>query len=247
MFERPKNTGSRFGFVSIVLIALAIVFPAFYGIGELSPTIQAYTTLLLAGLVMSIFFSYMYGNITRTKQAPRGMSPQAIQKQFTVVYVGIIAGLVLVVVNGLTNIGGNYLLASTFGEISQEAIYLAILAGVAEELFFRGFIQTLIRIYVPSLVFAILPSAIIFALFHYFVGLTATAFMVLFIMGVLLGLLHELFNDIGVPMIAHIVNNVFSMLATIMAIVTGNVLLIGAVIGLAVLTYVIVSSKRRRK
>jgi len=244
LFERPKDTGSRFGFVSILLIAIAIVFPVFYGLGSLSPMVVAYTSLLLAGLVMSIFFSYMYGNITRTKRAPRGLSAADIQKQFSVVYVGIIAGLVLVIVNGLTNIGGNYLMGSATGIGTEEVIYLALLAGVAEELFFRGFIQTMIRIYVPSLIFAIVPSALIFALFHYFTNLSATAFVVLFFMGIILGLLHELFNDIGVPMIAHIVNNVFSMLGTVVILITGNLFIIIGITALAVGTYIVVSLRR---
>lgn len=247
LFERPTDTGSRFGFVSILLIAIAIVFPVFYGIGSLSPMVVAYTQLLLAGLVMSIFFSYMYGNITRTKRAPRGLNAADVQKQFSVVYVGIIAGLVLVVANGLTNIGGNFLMGSAVGVGQEELIYLALLAGVAEELFFRGFIQTMIRIYVPSLIFAIVPSAIIFALFHFFANQSATAFVVLFLMGLILGLLHELFNDIGVSMIAHIVNNVFSMLATVVALITGNIFIIIGIVALAVGTYMVVSLRRVKK
>ena len=99
----------------------------------------------------------------------------------------------------------------------------------------------------PALVFAIIPSALIFALFHFFTGASPTAFTILFMMGIVLGLLHELFNDIGVPMVAHIVNNVFAMMSTVIAILTGNILIIGLAIGLMILTYVMVKSKRSRK
>jgi len=246
LFERPKNTGSRFGFISILLIAIALVFPVFYGLGTDSQAVQSYTALLLSGLVMSIFFSYMYSNITRTKRAPKGMNPQAIQKQFNVLAVGIVSGIVLVVINGLTGISSNILLGSTIGTIPIEAIYLGLLAGVAEELFFRGFIQTLIRIYVPSLILAIVPSALIFALFHFFAYQSATAFIVLFVLGLFLGILHEMFNDIGVPMIAHVVNNIFAMLGVITTILTGNIVIIAAVAGILVVTYLIASTRRRK-
>ena len=244
LFERPKNTGSRFGFLSILLIAIALVFPVFYGIGNDSEAVQAYSTLLLAGLVMTLFFSYLYSNITRTKRQPKGMSPADIQKQMNVLVFGIIGGALLVLVNGFTNQGANWLLGSAIGNISPEAIYLGLLAGVAEELFFRGFIQTMIRVYVPSLIMAIVPTAIIFALFHFFAYQTTTAFVVLFMLGLFLGILHEMFNDIGVPMIAHIVNNIFAMLGTVIALITGNMVIIVLVVGIMIAVYLVASARR---
>lgn len=242
-FERPKNTGFRHGFISLILIAIALIFPVFYSIGSGNPLIQSYQNMMIAGLVMSIFFSSMYRNMTKTGRKDIALSSYNITKQMMVLTTGVIAGLVLVMINIFTNIGVSQILTGS----AYEGFYLGLLAGIAEELFFRGFIQTLIRLYVPVLLLALVPSALIFTLFHYFAYQSPVAFMVLFVLGIFLGILHEMFNDIGVPMLAHIVNNTFAMLPMVMAAIMGNMMILFLLIGVVVVSYLIAVARSGRR
>lgn len=129
----------------------------------------------------------------------------------------------------------------------MEAIYLGLLAGVSEELFFRGFIQNLVRMFVPAFIFAVVPSAIIFTLYHTVAYQSEVSLLVIFVLGLFLGILHEMTNDIGVPMLAHVLNNIFSMFSVVVALITGSLVFILMAAGIAVLIYMIGVSRRRRK
>ena len=241
LFERPKDTGFRFGLIAMLLVSIALIFPSFYGLGYTDPQVLQFTIILIVGLVMSIMFSFMVKNASRTTIDSR-VTGDAIFKQVRVLFIGVIAGLVAVAINIFTGVGMGVFTAST-----NEAMFmLGLLAGVSEELFFRGFIQNMIRVYVPSMIFAIIPTAVIFASFHFFAyGLNMTAWMVMFGLGVFLGLLHEIFNDIGVPMLAHVVNNVFAMLPLVIAGIMGNIVIVVFLVGVLVFSYVYATTRRR--
>lgn len=249
LFERPKNVGFRFGFIAIVLIMITAVFPAFLIIGVDSPQISSFQGMFLTGLVGTMFFSFILRNMSKTTDATGLLiTPQNISKQMGVLLVGVIAGIVMIIANSMiyNTTSNNIMFGSIWGTIDAQAFYLGMLAGVSEELFFRGFIGTFLRIVSPSLIFALIPSALIFSLFHYFAYQTLSAFVVLFALGLILGVVHEFTNDIGAPMLAHIINNTFAMMPMVIAILTDNVFII---VGIVVVFIVIAfgrSSFRRR-
>lgn len=247
LFERPKDIGFRFGFIAILLIMITAVFPAFISVGYDDPQISSFQGMFLTGMVGTLFFSTMLRQMSKTR-AEDGIvfSPQNINKQFAVLMIGITAGIVMVVSNGLVYSTSNLVLSSVWGEINTKALYLGLLAGVSEELFFRGFIGTFMRIVSPNLIFAIVPSALIFALFHYFAYLELSAFVVLFVLGIILGLIHEFTNDIGAPMLAHVINNTFVMMPVVLAVLTDNVFIIVGLVAVFVFIVFARTSFRRK-
>lgn len=230
LLERPKNVGFRVGFIAVTLIVITAIFPIFVNIGYPSDLLNSFQGMFLMGLVGTMFFSFMLRQMSQTTDGGKALILNAknISKQTAVLIVGIVAGLIMVVTNGLiyTNIEGNVLLGSVWGEIDPTAFYMGLLAGVSEELFFRGFIGTFLRLIAPALIFAVVPSALIFALFHYFAYQSVGAFIVLFVLGLILGFVHELSNDIGASMVAHVINNMFTMMPAVMAVLIGNLFII---------------------
>ena len=239
LFERPKNIGFRFGFIALCLVMITAVFPAFISIGTDDAQISSFQGMFLTGLVGTLFFSVMLNNVSKSRQNPQGgivFSPQVVNKQLGVLMVGVMAGLVMIISNSLIYNGGNILI----GAVGAKGLYLGLLAGVSEELFFRGFIGTFMRLVAPNLILALVPSALIFALFHYFAYSELLAFIVLFVLGMILGLIHEFTNDIGAPMLAHVLNNTFAMMPSVLSLLTDNVFII---VGVAVL-FIILSFGR---
>ena len=249
LFERPKDVGFRFGFIALILVMITASFPAFISIGLTDPQIISFQGMFLTGMVGTLFFSVMLKQTTtRKKEGGIIFSPQNVNKQLGVLMIGIIAGLIMIVMNSAIYTGSNIMFGSVWGTIDAKAFYLGMLAGVSEELFFRGFIGTFLRLVSPSLVLALVPSAAIFALFHYFAYNELSAFIVLFVLGIILGLIHEFTNDIGAPMLAHVLNNTFAMMPMVIAVVTNNVFIIVIVaVMFIVLSYVRVFTRRKTK
>jgi membrane protease YdiL (CAAX protease family) len=131
-------------------------------------------------------------------------------------------------------------------------LYLGLLAGVAEELFFRGGIQALIRGATKEMPFspiiAIGSASIIFSVFHYWAyNGSMNAFVVMFVVGVVLGVLFEMTNDIGVPMLAHIVNNTFAMLPGVIAAISGSMTILVVFIVVVGGVYLIAAKKPNKR
>jgi len=239
LWEKPKNVGFRFGFVAMLLVSIALIYPTFMGIGYVDAQLLQWTVMLIIGLLMSFMFSSMLSGYGKTK-IDAGITPATIAKQMSVVSIGVVAGLILVALNAVTGMGIKVVVGSV-----EHGFFYGLMAGVAEELFFRGFIQNMLRVFVPSLILALIPTALIFALFHYFAyGLNPVALGVMFMLGIFLGLLHEIFNDVGVPMLAHVVNNVFAMLPAVIAVITGNLVIIVIIIGVVIVSYVFARTRR---
>ena len=225
LFEKPKDIGYRFGFIAILLIVITAMFPAFISIGASTPQLVSFQAMFLTGLVGSMFFAMMLRNMSKTRASGGDIfSAQNISKQIGVLMLAVMAGLVMIVANSALygSMGGNVLLASTWGTIDPTAFYLGLLAGVSEELFFRGFLGTFLRIVSPNLMLAVITTAAIFSLFHWFAYQTFTAFVILFVLGIILGLIHEFTNDIGAPMLAHVLNNSFAMLPAVLLVIMAN-------------------------
>lgn len=234
LFQRPKNVGFRIGFIAILLIVITAIMPAFILIGDYNPQLASFQTMFLTGLCGTVFFSVMLRQVSMRSREDMMLSARTISKQVIVLVVGLIAGLIMIISNSFlySSLIQNPLLGSIWGNIDSQAFYLGMLAGVSEELFFRGFIGTFMRLVAPNLLLAIIPSAMIFALFHYFAYSELAAFIVLFVLGIILGLIHEFTNDIGAPMLAHVLNNTFAMMPAVIAVITQNTLIIVGIVAI---------------
>jgi membrane protease YdiL (CAAX protease family) len=90
---------------------------------------------------------------------------------------------------------------------SAELALLAALAGVAEELLFRGVIQAELAERVPGLIALILASAA-FGLAHF---LTLTYALLAMVAGLYLGALFWLQGNLVIPIVAHAVYDYFAL------------------------------------
>ena len=163
-------------------------------------------------------------------------------------------GVVAVLVNAAMGISGNLLMSSAWGVISPEAFYFGFLAGVAEELFFRGFWQSLFELWFGATmlgrILAIFPAALLFAAFHFFAYIgNPLAFAVMFALGCVFGLIHAISKDIGTPILAHVINNSFAMLPFLVIILQANVIpiLILGVLGAITVTLATLAYPKRKK
>lgn len=96
--------------------------------------------------------------------------------------------------------------SSSFAALFVFAIMIAVGAPVVEELAFRGLLYGSLRKMGKAglhSIWVILITAVAFALFH----LEPTRFLVLFPIGVALGLARWKTQGLGAPMVAHLVNN----------------------------------------
>lgn len=92
---------------------------------------------------------------------------------------------------------------SSFGGLFFNLIVMAVFPAITEELFFRGIIQRLLKDWIRNPHVAIFITGIIFSFIHFqFYGFVPRVFM-----GVILGYLLYLTNNIWVPIFAHFLNN----------------------------------------
>lgn len=240
-----EKSGFVFGAISVFLIGFAFLFVLFVNIGEGQETTRSFVDMLTVGFFGAFAFSMVLAAQRRKKRGDEqalvfeAISSVTMQNQLsTVLPVGLMAGIIVVMVNLSVSVGGNILLGSAFGSIEPTNFLLGFLAGVAEELFFRGFLQTMIEFFLGGTAFgrffAPIPTAMIFAWFHYFAyGDNPIAWLVMFAIGLVFGYLHAISRDIGVPMLAHVINNTFAMMPFVVAFLTGNmfvIVIIGAVL-----------------
>jgi len=86
-------------------------------------------------------------------------------------------------------------------------LVLALLPAVAEELFFRGVVQTLLIKSNMRPMLAVFIAALSFSMMH----LQFDNFLAILVMGIVLGLLYQYTQNLWIPIIAHFINN-FSMI-----------------------------------
>lgn len=99
-------------------------------------------------------------------------------------------------------------LAGLRPELKEGFLYILLsqmLVAFSEELLFRGFVLTMLKVVVPSTNMAVLVSAVLFGLWHYPLGQNAGQVFSAFVVGAIYGALRTAFEDtdtIGVPSIA---------------------------------------------
>ncbi len=88
-----------------------------------------------------------------------------------------------------------------------QILIIAILAGVGEELFFRGFLQTWI-IGKTQIWIGIISASLVFGLLHY---VNFTYFIITFILGIALGIVYHLSNDLALVILWHAIYDVLAI------------------------------------
>jgi membrane protease YdiL (CAAX protease family) len=111
---------------------------------------------------------------------------------------GIVARTLLLTRRALTDISGNTLAAAL--------LTIGLISGAAEEMFFRGFVQTRLTVRWGSAV-AVLVTSAAFGIFH----IEPLYILVAFILGLYLGWMTEVSGSIIPAIVAHVLNNTFSV------------------------------------
>jgi membrane protease YdiL (CAAX protease family) len=259
---KSDKSGFVFGAISLFFIGIAFLFTLFVNIGAGQESTRSYIDMLTVGFFGAFAFSTILAAQRKKKKQSEEplifevISVESASRQLGMVLpIGIMAGVFVTVINLAANISGNLLLGSAFGSVDPTNFYLGLLAGVAEELFFRGFLQSMFELFLGGTNFARfvapIPTALIFAWFHYFAYQgNSVAFLVMFAIGLGLGYTQALSRDIGIPILAHVINNSFAMLG-VLALFVQQILIVFVVI-IAVVAVVFVfamlnrNSRRRR-
>lgn len=98
----------------------------------------------------------------------------------------------------------------SWGGFIMNIIIIAIMAGIGEELMFRGVIQKILIGWTKNIHLGILYTAIIFSAIHFqFYG-----FVPRMILGMVLGYLYIWSKSLWVPVIAHAINNALTVIFT---------------------------------
>ncbi|MCD6066365.1 MAG: family intrarane metalloprotease [Bacteroidetes bacterium] len=102
------------------------------------------------------------------------------------------------------------------GGLILNLFVVAFMAGLSEEIFFRGFLQRLFIENKMNVHIAVWLTAILFSAIH----IQFFGFIPRMLLGAVLGYLYAYTNNLWVPIIAHTVNNAF---AVVMAYITGSI------------------------
>lgn len=103
-----------------------------------------------------------------------------------------------------------FLKMPTIFDLVFNLLVIAIIPAVGEELFFRGYVQQILKNKFGSIHITILITAIIFSVFHLdFQGLIPRVFL-----GILLGYFFFWTKSLWVPIVAHFINNALAVFLT---------------------------------
>lgn len=98
---------------------------------------------------------------------------------------------------------GRFLLVEGLHLLLFNIVMIAVLPGIGEEFIFRGLVQPLFKKWTGNVHVAVIITAILFSAMHFqFYG-----FLPRFMLGVMLGYMFVLTNNIWVPVFAHFFNN----------------------------------------
>lgn len=96
----------------------------------------------------------------------------------------------------------------TIPELLAGILVIGVLAGIGEEMFFRGVLQPKMHLYTGSVHWGIWLSAIIFSAIHVqFYGFLPRVFL-----GAMFGYMYVFTGSLVYPILAHIINNTFTVL-----------------------------------
>jgi len=215
--------------VRALIVLFILIFPGFlfsllpFSSGHLASSanswLAAFVMTFMEGILLFLawFFGIRQYKVSFNKlgfysyNIPWGLAQGVVWliaiKVFTVVYGAIAMSLFRIkppeeLVKGIPDIFGS----GTMGMILA-VIVVAVVAPIAEEAFFRGFIYPAFRKKF-GIWAGIIISAIIFALFHARIWLMVPVVA----MGVILAFLYEKEKSLGPPIILHSLNNLLSLI-----------------------------------
>jgi membrane protease YdiL (CAAX protease family) len=102
--------------------------------------------------------------------------------------------------------------STSFGRLAGLTFAVALLPAIAEECFFRGTLQRLLRNTSAGAVGAIFTSALAFSAMH----LNFNNFLAIFFMGLMLGALYEYTGSLWVSILAHFTNNLLTIVVKVL-------------------------------
>lgn len=91
-------------------------------------------------------------------------------------------------------------------------LIISIIPAIGEEMLFRGLVQKHLSKIMRSATWGIIVTGLIFSLFH----MQFKGFVPRFLLGVLLGYLYHRSGSLWVPIVAHLTNNLMSIVATML-------------------------------
>ena len=239
MVKKPNNY--KIGLVAMMLVVIAATLPLFINLGE--PSYQ------LMGFILMLCLGFMGTWVYSEHKLAGGGTSVAMAGQMMVVMSGLMGGFLIVILNVGVGRGANLLL----GSIDPTLLYLVMLAGVAEELFFRGFLQSYFRSVFSPLKsrwtvtgISVFLSASVFMLYHFYAYQGTTPMLVMFAIGCGFGVLYDLTKDIGAPMVAHVLNNTFASMAILMVMLQQNMAFISLFILLIGISFIFMRTRGKR-
>lgn len=229
--QRPgQDENNTIGFIGIMLCVLAASTAGFFFLGRMDEDLALTWLGWFAFFAVGATFSFALG-----MKVDYNVSGEDEVMIFGVM-VGLTVVLMQLIISGVSQVSGNIFVHST----AKDNVLVALLAGVSEELFFRGFIQEAFEKFFPMVGMAAIPSAVIFSLFHYeAVGNNPFALGVLFVGGLILGLVYSMTRNVGVPILAHALNNTIATYAQVSKLVASLWWVAAVPILFAVLAYII--------
>ena len=102
----------------------------------------------------------------------------------------------------------NFLKTSTIKGLLLNILIVAILPAIGEELLFRGVIQRLMQEITKNVHWGVIISAMVFSAFH----IQFYGFLPRFMLGLMLGYMFVFTGSLWVPIVAHFINNLASVL-----------------------------------
>ncbi|GHU93976.1 hypothetical protein FACS1894156_1570 [Bacteroidia bacterium] len=111
--------------------------------------------------------------------------------------------------NSATALTERLLLTPYWEYLLLNILVVAAIPAFVEELFFRGFLQSLLQRWIKKPHLAIVLTAFVFSAFH----LQFLSFLPRFILGALLGYLFYWSGSLWLPMVSHFVNNLLGVCA----------------------------------
>ena len=211
------------------IVSLLLIFLFYLVVGKVSTNIFVYCgkslealIVILRGifmessLILYIFFIMRRGN-SGTMQSELGIYIRKIDilwgalAYFVSVLILLILNYFFPVRSTETRVASiiNYLVNNThYYTLSLLFVYGSLLAPIAEEILFRGFLWRILEEKKINRYIILVVTSLLFAFYH------LELFMVpyLFISGLILGLLRMLTNRLGVSIVMHIISNTLAII-----------------------------------
>lgn len=200
-------------FQMITSIINGLCFSIFSSLDYIARSIMLYTTQGISYIVFIIFFKkYLSGTNLKKRFTSSGWRPYLL---CLLTGIGICMSHKLIFML-IPQIGAglfNQIGSETFHAIQDSSrnpviiIYTCLILPVLEELFFRGILYNSIKRYHRT-IYAVIFSAILFGISH----MNLVQFISAVYMGLIIGYVISITNDLRLGMLIHIANNTYSLI-----------------------------------